>query len=92
MEFGYRPEAAEDIRTARRWYESQRPGLADQFLEAFNDTADLVTQSYAALLGDPKFREHLALRYAGEVQVLESYRALLEMPERIQALIEHGAG
>jgi len=28
------PEAEEDIRDARRWYESQVPGLGDDFLRA----------------------------------------------------------
>jgi len=31
-----RPRAEEDLRQARRWYESQRAGLGDEFLDEVN--------------------------------------------------------
>jgi plasmid stabilization system protein ParE len=32
-----RPEAAEDVKDAFAWYESQRPGLGDDFLDSVRD-------------------------------------------------------
>ena len=32
-----RPEAEEDVRLAKRWYEEQRPGLGDEFLECVDE-------------------------------------------------------
>jgi hypothetical protein len=42
-----------------------------------------VSPSQGALLGDPRFREHLALRYMAESGVAGAYRGLLEKAERI---------
>ena len=45
--------------------------------------AAVVPLSQRELLRDPKFREHLALRYSAEIDVAGSYRGLLEMAERV---------
>jgi hypothetical protein len=42
-----------------------------------------VSLSPRELLRDPKFREHLALRYSAESDVAASYRGLREMAERV---------
>jgi plasmid stabilization system protein ParE len=39
-----RPAAAADIEDAYEWYESQRPGLGEQFLEALRVTRDRVLE------------------------------------------------
>jgi plasmid stabilization system protein ParE len=39
-----RPAAAADIEDAYRWYESQRVGLGDEFLEALRVTRDRVLE------------------------------------------------
>jgi plasmid stabilization system protein ParE len=38
----YLPEAEDDIDAAYAWYERQRAGLGDQFLEALRDLVDRV--------------------------------------------------
>ncbi|MGH7469812.1 MAG: hypothetical protein ACRENP_17830 [Longimicrobiales bacterium] len=40
------------------------------------------------LLADPKFREHVALRYFAERDVANAYRGLLEKAERVLHLTE----
>jgi hypothetical protein len=45
-------------------------------------------QSYRLLLADPKFREHLALRYLAERDVARVYRGLLQKAERVLDLTE----
>ena len=42
-----------------------------------------VSRFQPELLGDPRFREHLALRYLAESGVAASYRRLLETAERV---------
>jgi plasmid stabilization system protein ParE len=39
-----RPAAAADVEDAYRWYESQRAGLGDEFLEALSVTRDRVLE------------------------------------------------
>jgi plasmid stabilization system protein ParE len=39
-----RPAAAADIEDAYRWYESQRPGLGEEFLVALKSTRDRVLE------------------------------------------------
>jgi len=39
-----RPAAAADIEDAYQWYESQRPGLGEEFLAALNLTRDRVLE------------------------------------------------
>lgn len=39
-----RPAAAADIEDAYRWYESQRPGLGEEFLAALRSTQDRVLE------------------------------------------------
>ena len=37
-----RPSAAADVEEAFRWYEAQRPGLGEEFREAFRDALDRI--------------------------------------------------
>jgi plasmid stabilization system protein ParE len=39
-----RPAAAADIEDADRWYESQRPGLGEEFLAALRGTQDRILE------------------------------------------------
>ncbi len=51
----YLPEAEDDIDTAYSWYEGQRPGLGDQFLDALRDVVDRIAdhpQLYGVLRRD----------------------------------------
>ncbi|MFL6578688.1 MAG: hypothetical protein ACJ8MR_18840 [Povalibacter sp.] len=56
-------------------------------LQYANSVAGLPTSEpgYRELLSDPRFREHLALRYAAERDVERHYRHLLDLCERINA-------
>ena len=38
-----RPEAQADVIAARDWYEQQRPGLGDQFVDALDELLDRIT-------------------------------------------------
>jgi plasmid stabilization system protein ParE len=51
----FRPQALEDARAARRWYEEQKPGLGARFSEAIDDAIERIAshpQSFRALHGD----------------------------------------
>jgi plasmid stabilization system protein ParE len=39
-----RPAAAADIENAYKWYESQQPGLGDEFLAALRTTRDRLVE------------------------------------------------
>jgi plasmid stabilization system protein ParE len=38
------PEAEEDLAEAKAWYERQRPGLGDEFLECVEEVLDRIPQ------------------------------------------------
>ncbi len=42
MPAAYLPEAEDDVDTAYAWYEQQRGGLGDQFLDALQETVDRI--------------------------------------------------
>lgn len=42
MTFSFRAEAAEDISGARAWYEEQRAGLGEEFVDSLEHALDLV--------------------------------------------------
>jgi hypothetical protein len=52
------------------------------------ENAAAVSPSQRGLLSDPKFREHLALRYLAESDVASWYRGLLEKAERVLDLTQ----
>ena len=41
----FRPQAAEEARAARRWYEEQKPGLGVRFADEFADILERITSS-----------------------------------------------
>jgi plasmid stabilization system protein ParE len=51
-----RPEAEADIRSAARWYETERTGLGVRFTEAIYEAIDLLADN--ALLYRIKLRRH----------------------------------
>jgi hypothetical protein len=51
-----------------------------------------VSQAHTVLLQNPKFREHLALRYLAESDVAGSYRGLLEKANRVLELTRRALG
>ena len=40
-----RPEAAADVEDAYLWYEAQRPGLGEEFLESLDSTLRLIEEN-----------------------------------------------
>ena len=44
MKVRFRTEAASDVTSAREWYDTQRPGLGDDFVAALEHIIDLVTE------------------------------------------------
>jgi len=51
----FRPEVQEELSEAHSWYENQKPGLGDEFLEFVNETVNLICQmpeSYAVTYRD----------------------------------------
>jgi plasmid stabilization system protein ParE len=46
-----RPAAARDIEQTYQWYESRRPGLGEEFLQALNATRDRVIEHPEAFPG-----------------------------------------
>lgn len=43
MNVRFRSEAASDVVLAREWYDAQRPGLGDEFVQALEAVVDLVS-------------------------------------------------
>jgi hypothetical protein len=43
MTIRFRSEAASDVALAREWYDAQRSGLGDQFVEALDHLIDLIS-------------------------------------------------
>ena len=41
----FRPAAAADIEHAYNWYESQRPGLGDEFMVAVNSAVESISEN-----------------------------------------------
>ena len=39
----FRSEAASDVVLAKEWYDAQRPGLGDEFVQALERVIDLIT-------------------------------------------------
>jgi hypothetical protein len=65
-------------------------GMSEFVLATDSSTATRLataSQRPSALLRNPKFREHLALRYLAERDVAGSYRGLLEKAKRVLELI-----
>jgi plasmid stabilization system protein ParE len=51
----FRPEVQEELNEAYSWYESQKPGLGDEFLDCLDETVNLICQmpeSYAVTYRD----------------------------------------
>ena len=51
----FRLEVQEELNEAYSWYESQKPGLGDEFLDCVNETVNLIcqmTESYAVTYRD----------------------------------------
>jgi len=77
-----RPAAAADIEDAYRWYESQRPGLGDEFLQALRVTRDRVLEqpeAFPVLHRDTRRalipqRFPYGLFYPGKLTVADSFR------------------
>ncbi len=44
----FRPEVSRELREAHRWYESQKSGLGDEFLDCVSDTLSRIAQMPAA--------------------------------------------
>ena len=42
MTIRFRSEAASDVWLAREWYDAQRPGLGDEFVQALERVIDLI--------------------------------------------------
>lgn len=40
----FRSEAASDVLLARDWYDTQRPGLGDEFVQALEQGIDLISE------------------------------------------------
>lgn len=55
MTIRFRSEAASDVALAREWYDAQRSGLGDQFVEALDHLIDLISD----LSGLPQPCAHL---------------------------------
>ncbi len=53
-----RPEAKVDLKSARTWYEAQRAGLGDDFIQKADDAFQRVCQSPAMF---PKIAENLRI-------------------------------
>lgn len=52
-----RPEAMDEIREAFQWYERQRPGLGDEFLEEVSETlseVELAPYRYPKIRGEAR--------------------------------------
>jgi len=41
----FRPEADQELLTARRWYEEQQPGLGAQFASEIDDTVERISSN-----------------------------------------------
>ncbi|MBD2415889.1 recombinase [Nostoc calcicola FACHB-389] len=51
----FRPEVREELDEAYSWYESQKPGLGDEFLDCVDETVNRISQmpeSYVIVYGD----------------------------------------
>ncbi|MEA5599632.1 type II toxin-antitoxin system RelE/ParE family toxin [Nostoc sp. UHCC 0252] len=51
----FRPEVREELNDAHSWYESQKPGLGDEFLDCVDETVNRISQmpeSYVIVYGD----------------------------------------
>ncbi|MEH2360756.1 type II toxin-antitoxin system RelE/ParE family toxin [Nostoc sp.] len=51
----FRPEVQEELNDAHSWYESQKPGLGDEFLDCVDETVNRISQmpeSYLIVYGD----------------------------------------
>lgn len=51
----FRPEVREELNEAYSWYESQKPGLGDEFLDCVDETVNRIAQipeSYVIVYGD----------------------------------------
>lgn len=51
----FRPEVREELNEAYNWYESQKPGLGDEFLACVDETINRISQmpeSYVIAYGD----------------------------------------
>ncbi|MEH1979211.1 type II toxin-antitoxin system RelE/ParE family toxin [Nostoc sp.] len=51
----FRPEVREELNDAYSWYESQKPGLGDEFLDSVDETVNRISQmpeSYLIVYGD----------------------------------------
>ena len=58
------PEAKEDLREARRWYERKQKGLGNKFLSTVNDTlADIRRLPKGGLEVSPGVRRRLLRKY-----------------------------
>ncbi|MDZ8026430.1 MAG: type II toxin-antitoxin system RelE/ParE family toxin [Nostoc sp. DedQUE11] len=51
----FRPEVREELNEAHSWYDSQKPGLGDEFLDCVDETVNRISQmpeSYVIVCGD----------------------------------------
>ncbi|NDJ25657.1 type II toxin-antitoxin system RelE/ParE family toxin [Nostoc sp. B(2019)] len=51
----FRSEVREELNEAHSWYESQKPGLGDEFLDCVDETVNRISQmpeSYVIVYGD----------------------------------------
>lgn len=72
-----------------------RLGMSEAVLMSDSSAAGrarVVPEAQGDLLRDPKFREHLALRYLAERDVAGSYRGLLDKAERVLGLTRRALG
>jgi len=78
-------------RYAESWSDEQYFSFAREFagrvalLHVQNQGADVRERAYQEMLRDPRFQEHLALRYYGERDVANKYRGLLQQAEAVLA-------
>jgi plasmid stabilization system protein ParE len=53
----FRPEADDEARSARRWYEKQHPGLGDRFADAIDEVVERIATNplaFPAIYGEAR--------------------------------------
>ncbi len=85
LPIGVRPEAAADLRAARRWYEGQTQGLGAEFVREVSEAFDRISglpEAFAVVWRD--VRKHRARRFP--------YAVFYRVPaDRVEVLAIHHA-
>jgi len=64
----FRPQAAEEARSARQWYEEQKPGLGGRFADAIDETLQRIASNPSAFpLVHGEIRRAVVRRFPYEV-------------------------